>query len=534
MRPLFFLLAAGHTLAQLVDTSTPADVTATPTTIPTSTPLVDATTATDETTTTPTDSLSAPVDSFISSGTPTDTAVLAAATEFTIVDVTEGEATPDPDADKPRLDTTPAQHLLELEANKGPEGPISPENARAVAILETGLFEHFAVNAPAPVDAAYLTIPDNITNCTPQNKRRSLLSTERIGSLLRPRVIGPLDSEFHAAGNEKRSLVPIDDPDNCEWTERLDIPVYFRYVQPEYKHNEISKGALMTRIKDQLAFANKEYNPLGIYFSLGGLKVYDPVEKGTKEQMDWYVLTKNEAKLLRWQKATRVDSKRALTVWLVYGLRSPDAKPEDTTQLLGYGTFPDGENKDWTKDGIVMLQDLIWKNGGTFIHEVGHWLGLRHVFYTIVDKKADDCKKGDGLLDTTHFPGFIDEVFNCRQVPCKSKDKKEVPNLNWMSYSDCQGDVPGHGFTTDQKARMFAYFVHYRKGYASMECKPKALIKKRSSMQDLLDGKCPDIDKQIEIIQSTPIQEDKEDGASMRSASMAVIAGAVGVMAWML
>ncbi|KAI8188346.1 hypothetical protein K4K51_006850 [Colletotrichum sp. SAR 10_75] len=79
-------------------------------------------------------------------------------------------------------------------------------------------------------------------------------------------------------------------------------------------------------------------------------------------------------------------------------------------------------------------------------------------------------------------------------------------NDDLNSYSSCRGKTPQDGFTTDQKTRMFANALQFRRGYEAGECMPdgKAAVRKRSSMQDLLDGKCPDVDKQANILMDAP------------------------------
>ncbi len=102
-----------------------------------------------------------------------------------------------------------------------------------------------------------------------------------------------------------------------------------------------------------------------------------------------------------------------------------------------YGTFPDGQGKDWTIDGIVMGQRYIRATGGTvLIHELGHWLGLRHTFVTIVDTVGQDCKGDDGMPDTRRTPGFIDTLHECNQIPCDKKSRAEGRTVfvtNYMS-----------------------------------------------------------------------------------------------------
>jgi hypothetical protein len=95
-----------------------------------------------------------------------------------------------------------------------------------------------------------------------------------------------------------------------------------------------------------------------------------------------------------------------------------------------------------------------------------------------------------------------------------------------MKYSSCAGRVLDQGFTTDQKAAMFARFVTYRRGYKPNDCyvpkdpgsvnipRDTGAITKRSAMQDLIDGKCPDFDRQVSIIQNQPTGRSSNGGSA--------------------
>jgi hypothetical protein len=71
------------------------------------------------------------------------------------------------------------------------------------------------------------------------------------------------------------------------------------------------------------------------------------------------------------------------------------------------------------------------RSSSTFVHEIGHWMGLRHTFGKVVESQADDCKSDDGLLRTTLTPGWDPMVYNCTQTPCDGRPEFEVKN--WMS-----------------------------------------------------------------------------------------------------
>jgi pregnancy-associated plasma protein-A len=112
-----------------------------------------------------------------------------------------------------------------------------------------------------------------------------------------------------------------------------------------------------------------------------------------------------------------------------------------------YGTFADKARKQGYLDGIVIRHEVMSGTDGTLIHEVGHWMGLRHTFGMVVNKAADDCRTGDGLLDTTltrglHVNGGVSPVFACSQIPCGATKPKEI--YNWMSVRPLTRRKIGH------------------------------------------------------------------------------------------
>lgn len=179
-------------------------------------------------------------------------------------------------------------------------------------------------------------------------------------------------------------------------------------------------------------------------------------------------------------------------------------------------------------------------------------MGLQHTFGRMVLNEADDCKEDDGLLGTTLTPGWEKVVHDCMQVPCDGRPKEQTDN--WMSvcypfplipsssppfesyiffsylyrrsplylhvrfvnitqYSECRGKGgPLTGFKTDQKSAMFARVLKYRRLYQPGECQvndpgQSGTKMKRSSLQDLVDGQCPDIEKQMQAIVAQPTLE---------------------------
>jgi len=140
-------------------------------------------------------------------------------------------------------------------------------------------------------------------------------------------------------------------------------------------------------------------------------------------------------------------------------------------QDLGYAQCPQINNNQITNpyagaasntDGVVMgattfgsSQKFAGGNynspydlGRTTTHEVGHWLGLKHINGDGVDQNSDTCQFDDECADT---PNQKLQSSGCpnNQSSCGSIDQVE----NYMDYSN---DSCMNTFTNDQVARMRA------------------------------------------------------------------------------
>ncbi|MFN4147355.1 MAG: M43 family zinc metalloprotease [Runella sp.] len=154
--------------------------------------------------------------------------------------------------------------------------------------------------------------------------------------------------------------------------------------------------------------------------------------------------------------STSWDPNKYFNIWVV------DFAPQDD-RLLGYAQFPSNSNLRGlpvnggaaSTDGVV-VNYLNFGNaekgnfpsmrppynlGRTLTHEVGHWLGLRHIW--------GDANCGDDFCDDT--PTQASESRGCQRgrVSCGTVNMVE----NYMDYSD---DACFNIFTRDQKARMRA------------------------------------------------------------------------------
>ncbi|HNJ10763.1 MAG TPA: M43 family zinc metalloprotease [Chitinophagales bacterium] len=145
-----------------------------------------------------------------------------------------------------------------------------------------------------------------------------------------------------------------------------------------------------------------------------------------------------------------------LNIWVV-----PKIRTEDGDVLLGYATFPesmyasgeDGDVDNSKTDGVVCAARGFGKSstnyteyndGGTATHEIGHWLGLRHIW-------GDENCGNDFCNDT---PLHEDANYGCPEFPhitsCGNSPNGEM-FMNYMDYTD---DYCTNMFTLDQKVRM--------------------------------------------------------------------------------
>jgi hypothetical protein len=124
--------------------------------------------------------------------------------------------------------------------------------------------------------------------------------------------------------------------------------------------------------------------------------------------------------------------------------------------LLGYAQFPGGPA---ATDGVVLNYLYTGTTGAqppynlgrTATHEVGHWLGLYHIW-------GDDgsaCSGSDLVSDTPNQAG---ENYNCWAPSTVRTDActPSAPGIMWMNYMDYTDDACMYMFTNGQKTRITA------------------------------------------------------------------------------
>ena len=157
---------------------------------------------------------------------------------------------------------------------------------------------------------------------------------------------------------------------------------------------------------------------------------------------------------------TQWDPTKYLNIWIV----------NFSTNLLGYAQFPSNSNLvgldssggDSATDGVVVNYNAFgtfveddssfelnpkYNKGRTATHEIGHFLGLRHIWGDDDLCTGNDTSSGDYVSDT---PDSNIENYGCPTIShCTGNDMVE----NYMDYTD---DDCMNTFTAGQKSRMIA------------------------------------------------------------------------------
>lgn len=138
------------------------------------------------------------------------------------------------------------------------------------------------------------------------------------------------------------------------------------------------------------------------------------------------------------------NSRKYLNIWIC----------KMNNNVIGYASLP-GSQAD--KDGIVVQYDAFgttgflnaaYNKGRTTIHEVGHWLGLKHIW-------GDNICGDDGIGDT---PTQFNFNTGCPAYPHLSNCSPDNRGDMFMNYMDYTGDGCMNMFTQDQKIKMRGLF----------------------------------------------------------------------------
>lgn len=164
----------------------------------------------------------------------------------------------------------------------------------------------------------------------------------------------------------------------------------------------------------------------------GIIRKYTPVTKWVMDdQMKFSVNMGDDA----W------DANSYLNIWVCH-----------LDKFAGYSSLP---GSDAAKDGLVMDFGAFgvinpgsgYDLGKTAVHEVGHWLGLKHLW-------GDDNCGDDGVSDTPKQASYTIGCPSTIRITCGNGPNGDM----YMNYMDFTSDACINLFTLGQKARMRALF----------------------------------------------------------------------------
>ena len=154
------------------------------------------------------------------------------------------------------------------------------------------------------------------------------------------------------------------------------------------------------------------------------------------------------------------DPSKYLNIWTC------DMSFFGTFAVLGFSTFPGGPAN---LDGVVLESEFVGYQtngttnnlGRTMVHEVGHWLGMRHIW--------GDGQQATNPCDSTDYVEDTPRANNASQTDCDTtKNTCSNEDLFWSqfgidppdmveNYMDYSNDACMTMFTKGQKVRMWSF-----------------------------------------------------------------------------
>ncbi len=243
------------------------------------------------------------------------------------------------------------------------------------------------------------------------------------------------------------------DPTPYEGVVSIPVVVHVLYNNSE---ENISQSQIESQI-DVLnaAFDGTDANNNSVPTEFVGVKAGDieikftlaDVTRTYTERTSWpYSTTKDYMKKASTGGVDAWNTSEYLNIWVVSQM------PYNGGRILGYAQFPGG---DADTDGVVMDYNDFGTEGAATapnhlgkvtVHEVGHWLNLRHIW------GDGRCNRDDFVEDTPRSDRANRGCPSYPTVHCRSNDM----TMNYMDYTD---DACLYMFTKGQTNRMKALFA---------------------------------------------------------------------------
>lgn len=250
-------------------------------------------------------------------------------------------------------------------------------------------------------------------------------------------------------------------------TKKRIIPVVFHVIH-EYGPENISRAQILSqieRLNKDFAFANFDTSKIPAPFRSLAVDCQLEFRLATKDDKGnctdgivrvYSPKTVNASNQSAVKALSYWNSTKYLNVWVVKSIVNNTNYQGD---VLGYAQFPFGGLM--STDGIVVRADCVGniefaskiRIGRTLVHEIGHWLGLRHIW------GDQDC--GNDLIDDTPVafgPNFgicwEDYPYNVKGAKNCGRSKNDTTGEMFMNYMDYVDDSCMAMFTKGQKAVM--------------------------------------------------------------------------------
>lgn len=176
------------------------------------------------------------------------------------------------------------------------------------------------------------------------------------------------------------------------------------------------------------------------------------------------------------------DTKSYLNIWVCNLVDGSD-------DVLGYAQFPYPGSGSATTDGVVIGYRYFGVSGAsapfnlgrTATHEVGHYLGLYHIWGDDEDQ-SNTCSEDDLINDT---PKQSEPTFGCTSFPLLDVCSNTSPGVMFMNYMDYSDDACLIFFTKGQQNKIANVISTYRpglltsKGYATSTAVDNNLLQKQ-------------------------------------------------------